>query len=92
MSNVMSEAELKAFLIERISFALRIKNKQLDPDAPFARYGLESIDSVILAMELEEEIGVVIEPTLLWEYNTINTCAAFFHKYLLEQNSGVSVA
>jgi acyl carrier protein len=81
----MSEIELKAFLSERLSSSLRIKKKDLDPDTPFARYGLESIDSVILAMELEEEIGVTLEPTLLWEYNTVNLCASLLHKHMLEK-------
>jgi acyl carrier protein len=48
-----------------------------DPDAPLSKYGLQSIDAVILAMEIEEEVGVELPPTLLWEYNTANECAAY---------------
>jgi acyl carrier protein len=82
MSKVKSEIELKAFLTERISVALRVKGKRLDPDTPFSRYGLESIDAVILAMEFEDEIGVTLDPTLLWEYNTINLCASLLHEQM----------
>jgi acyl carrier protein len=42
-----------------------------------SKYGLQSIDAVILAMEIEEEVGVELPPTLLWEYNTVNECAAY---------------
>jgi acyl carrier protein len=28
-------------------------------------------------MEIEEEVGVELPPTLLWEYNTVNECAAY---------------
>jgi acyl carrier protein len=80
----MSQIELQEFLVERVSCALRVKTKDMDPDMPFSRYGLESIDSVILAMEIEEEIGMPLEPTLLWEYNTINLCVSLLHKNISE--------
>ncbi len=67
---------MRAWLIERISKALRVKGS-MDPDAPLSKYGLQSIDAVILAMEIEEEVGVELPPTLLWEYNTVNECAAY---------------
>ena len=84
MSKHMSEVELKEFLVERVSSALRIKKNDLDPDMAFSKYGLESIDSVILAMEIEEEIGIPLEPSLLWEYNTINLCVSLLHKDMSE--------
>jgi acyl carrier protein len=84
MAKLKSEIELKEFLVERVSAALRVKKNELDPDTPFARYGLESIDSVILAMEIEEEIGVPLEPTLLWDHNTINLCASLLQKHIAE--------
>ena len=67
---------MRAWLIERISKALRVKGS-MDPDAPLSKYGLQSIDAVILAMEIEEEVGVELPPTLLWEYNTVNECTAY---------------
>jgi acyl carrier protein len=75
MQNSKTVGEIKDWLTARISKALRVRANEIDPDAPLARYGLQSIDAVILAMEIEEEIGAHIEPTLLWEYNTINLCA-----------------
>jgi acyl carrier protein len=67
---------MRAWLIERISKALKVKGS-MDPDAPLSKYGLQSIDAVILAMEIEEEVGVELPPTLLWEYNTVNECGAY---------------
>src|ERR1700722_13104361 len=67
---------MRAWLIERISKALKVKGA-MDPDAPLSKYGLQSIDAVILAIEIEEEVGVELPPTLLWEYNTANECAAY---------------
>jgi acyl carrier protein len=70
---------MRAWLIERISKALKVKGA-MDPDAPLSKYGLQSIDAVILAMEIEEEVGVELPPTLLWEYNTANECAAYLRR------------
>jgi acyl carrier protein len=67
---------IRAWLTERISKALKVKGA-MDPDAPLSKYGLQSIDAVILAMEIEEEVGVELPPTLLWEHNTTNECAAY---------------
>jgi acyl carrier protein len=36
-----------------------------DPDAPLSKYGLQFIDAVILAMEIDEEVGIELPPTLL---------------------------
>lgn len=79
MSKRKGGFEIQEWLVERISSALRVRNG-MDPDAPFSRYGLQSIDAVILAMEIEEEIGVELPPTLLWEYNTINQCVSYLVK------------
>ena len=76
MSNAKNLDEMRAWLTERISAALKVKNG-MDPDAPFSKYGLQSIDAVILAMEIEEQVGVELPPTLLWEYNTVNECASY---------------
>jgi acyl carrier protein len=67
---------IRGWLIERISAALKIKGV-MDSDAPLSKYGLQSIDAVILAMEIEEEVGIELPPTLLWEYNTVNECAVY---------------
>ena len=47
---------MRAWLIERISKALRVKGS-MDPDAPLSKYGLQSIDAVILAMRSKRKSG-----------------------------------
>jgi acyl carrier protein len=79
MANTKDLPAMQAWLTERISKALKVKNG-MDPTAPFSKYGLQSIDAVILAMEIEEEVGVELPPTLLWDHNTINECASYLVK------------
>jgi acyl carrier protein len=83
LSKTKDLTEMQAWLVERLSKALKVKNG-MDPAAPFSKYGLQSIDAVILAMEIEEEVGVELPPTLLWEYNTINECASYLVKVGLD--------
>jgi acyl carrier protein len=76
--------EIQEWLIDRVSTALKVKGN-MDPDAPFSRYGLQSIDAVVLAMEIEDETGIEFPPTLLWEYPTVNECVSFLVKVVSEE-------
>ena len=49
----------------------------MDPDAPLSKYGLQSIDAVILAMEIEEEVGVNCRQPCCGNIMTANECAAY---------------
>ena len=55
------------WLIKRISTSLRVEEWHGSGRSIFEIRGLQSIDAVILAMEIEEEVGVELPPTLLWE-------------------------
>ena len=49
----------------------RVKpNLNLDPDTPFSDAGIDSLAGVELVRALEQELGVVLEPTLLFEHPT----------------------
>jgi acyl carrier protein len=76
MNRQPTEETLRQWLMEHLSKTLKTERARLDPDAPFARYGLNSLDAVTLVMDLEDELGVELPPTLLWDHPTINKCAA----------------
>jgi acyl carrier protein len=40
-------------------------------DVPFTNYGLDSILLVTLVDELEEWLGASLDPTIFWEYPTV---------------------
>lgn len=68
--------EMADWLTGMVAKTLGLAPKDMDRDAPFARYGLDSIDASVLAAEIGEQTGLAVEPTLLWDHNTINKCAA----------------
>jgi phthiocerol/phenolphthiocerol synthesis type-I polyketide synthase D len=44
---------------------------QINPDIPFAHYGMDSQNAIQLAYDLEESLEMTLSPTLLWEHPTI---------------------
>jgi acyl carrier protein len=44
---------------------------KLDPDAEFDDFGLDSAMAVAMVLELEEQLGIEIPPSLLFEHTTI---------------------
>jgi acyl carrier protein len=58
---------------------------KIDPDADFDRLGLDSVMAVALILELEEWSGRELEPSLLFEYPTINELAKYITTSASEQ-------
>ncbi len=50
----------------------------LDCDRPFSEYGIDSVDAVEIAHEIEETLGVGLDPTVLWNYPTLNLLLQHF--------------
>ena len=44
---------------------------RIDPDAKFARLGLDSVNSVTLILALEEWLGMELNPELAADYPTL---------------------
>ncbi|MYV71894.1 acyl carrier protein [Streptomyces sp. WAC08241] len=49
----------------------------LSPDTPLSEYGLDSVYALSVAADLEDLLGIAIDPTVLWDNPTLNAlCAA----------------
>ncbi len=68
---------MEAWLSERLAALLRLEQASIKPDAPFSEYGLDSLDAVTLAYDLEELLDVELPPTLLWDHPSVRQCASF---------------
>ncbi|TBU96224.1 acyl carrier protein [Phytopseudomonas dryadis] len=42
-----------------------------------SEYGLDSIVALTLVGDLEDELGVALEPTLVWDYPTVDALAHY---------------
>ena len=68
-------AELRAWMISRVAEIAGVPACDVDPAAPFDSYGLGSAQAVSLSGELEERLGTMLSPTLLYEHPTIDELA-----------------
>lgn len=64
--------EVREFIIAAIAAKANLPPASIDAGQGFSRYGLDSVASVRLVGSLEERFGCRIEPTVLWEYNSID--------------------
>ncbi len=67
--------EIQAWLVSYLANLLNVKDEEVDVKIPFERYGLDSSAAVGLTGDLEDWLGSEIEPTLLYDYPTIESLA-----------------
>lgn len=76
-NQVQPAQAIQAWLVSQIATRLKVNPHNVDVREPFARYGLDSVQAVNLAGELEEWLGRRLSPTLAYEYPTIEILAQY---------------
>lgn len=71
---------IQDWLSDRLATLLRIDRDSIALDAPFSEYGLDSLDAVTLASDLEDLLDAELPATLLWDHPTVRACAAYLSK------------
>ncbi|MFE9780478.1 acyl carrier protein [Streptomyces sp. NPDC005775] len=59
------------WLSARVALYLRRAPETIDATVPLAEYGMDSVAALSLCGDLEEEFGLEVEPTLLWDFPTV---------------------
>jgi acyl carrier protein len=85
--NSFELADLKQLLATLLARELRVDPASVQSDRPFTEYGLDSIAALTIAGDLEEELSVVLESTVLWDCPTIDALAGHLQGLLLPCNS-----
>lgn len=67
-----NRVELKPWLAERVAGYLEIEAAELDSTAPLAELGLDSVYALTLCGDIEDAFGIEVEPTLAWDYPTLD--------------------
>ena len=65
------------WLIEKLAGFLRIPPSSVDIDRPLAEYGLDSVYALTLCGDMEDEFGIVVEPTMAWDYPSVSAMAGY---------------
>ena len=69
--------EIQIWLASQLAERLSLPEDEVDLRAPFDTFGLSSREAVFLSGDMEEWLGQRLSPTLLYEYPTIESLAAF---------------
>lgn len=62
---------IRTWLIGRVAQYLDEPPETIDPDAPLAESGLDSVYAVTLCGEVEDTLSVAIEPALIWDVENL---------------------
>jgi len=73
---------IRQWLTERVAFYLERPEESIDPDAGLVEMGLDSVYAMTLSGDLEDHFGLVIEPTVAWDYRTVNELTGFVREKL----------
>lgn len=81
MQKNLSQAELSdslaQLLADLMESATGTRPDVIDRDASFTSYGLDSLAMVTFVAQIEETIGIELEPELAFNYPTLNALAKF---------------
>lgn len=64
-------AEIQDWIVSYLAELLEIEPDEVDVTIPFDRYGLDSSAAVGLTGDLEDWLGRELDPTLLYDYPTV---------------------
>ncbi|NEO41305.1 MAG: acyl carrier protein [Moorea sp. SIOASIH] len=68
-------AEIQGWLVSYMAELLEIEPDEVDVTIPFDRYGLDSSAAVGLTGDLEDWLLTELDPTLMYDYPTIEALA-----------------
>ncbi|HEY2671023.1 MAG TPA: acyl carrier protein [Rugosimonospora sp.] len=71
---------VRRWLTTQVARYLDTTADRIAPHTPLAEYGLDSVISLTLCGDIEDHFGVPVEPTLAWDYPTIDA----IQRYVLD--------
>ncbi|MDJ0601108.1 MAG: acyl carrier protein [Crocosphaera sp.] len=72
-----SYSEIETWLVSYLSKLLEVDPETIDVTSTFETYGLDSSAAVVLSGDLQEWLGTDLDPTLLFDYPTIETLCGY---------------
>jgi len=72
-----SAADIRAWLVARITDVLEIPPDEIEIDAPIMNLALSSVEAVSLSGELEDYLGMSLSPTLIYQHSSLASLADY---------------
>ncbi len=77
MSGGVTGNEIRDWCMTHIAAMLGRPAGDIDPDARFARLGLDSSTMINLIVAAEEWLGIEIDPDSIYEYRSVNALSDY---------------
>ena len=74
-----STESLHSWLAARIAAYVQRSPEEIKPEVPLTEYGLDSVYALTLVGDIEDYLGLSLDPTVMWDHPTI---AALTHNLL----------
>lgn len=78
----MTDKTLDTWLVETVATYLAIPTSQIEPRTSLQTLGLDSAHAMALCVDIEDRWGILVEPTLAWDYPTIDAIATHLRSKL----------
>lgn len=84
-TGVPTEQALRDLLQHHIASYLDCPAHDVDPEARLMELGLDSIVALTLCGDIEDEYGIEVEPTTVWDHPTVNSLVGHLHTLLTDK-------
>jgi len=74
-NSIFTSEKIKTWLVTHLAISLKMPPDEIDTQEPFAHYGLDSSVAVSMTDELSAWLGCELEPTIFWDYPSIEALA-----------------
>jgi acyl carrier protein len=78
----LTAEDIQDWLVAQISGQLNVYPDEIDPQAPFSRYGLSSLQAMEIATLGNEQLGLALSPLTLWNFPNVESLAQFLAEEL----------
>lgn len=65
-----------SWLVQRVAYYVQLPATEIDPDVSVAEYGLDSVYAFTLCGDIEDTLGLSVEPTAIWDFDTLTALTA----------------
>jgi acyl carrier protein len=62
---------IQTWIVSLLAEKLDINPNDIDVEAPFESFDLNSVEAMVILSKLEKKLGHPLSPTLVWNYPTI---------------------
>jgi len=83
-----SESDIRDWCIAYLAEALKLAPERINPQAKFARLGLDSAGSALLIADLEDWLGLELSVELIFEHQTPAALARHVARWCVSHRTG----